>query len=240
LPQGGVFTSALDGLTAFQLGPYNNSNVLYMSGSAPYRTTATLFLVGAPTSYDSLSILAASAGAWNGKSSFLINFTDGTSSHPILYYAPDWSYAIGLSNGAIIVGRANLSYGGIDTSSFALYQTDINLQALGLNRKPISSLTFSIATNAFYTGVFALSGMPAANRLPEMTSATWLTNATVQFSIANNGTSNLTVLATTNLALPMTEWLTLGPPTQISPGIFQFTDSQTSNYPARFYRVWSR
>jgi uncharacterized repeat protein (TIGR03803 family) len=238
LPQGGAFTSAVDGKTVFQIGPYDGSNVLYMTGQAPYGRTATLSLNGTPQAYDSLSILAASADASTGKSAFVINFSDGTSSGPQQYYAPDWSYPTGVSNSAITVARAVLSLGGsIQNLPFALYQTDINLSALDLNTKPIASLTFS-STNALEAGIFALSGIIAIPPpLLQVTSVAALTNGTIRLTISNPGNELLSVLGTTDASLSVTNWVPLGAPHQIGPGLFEFIDVESSSYPARFYRV---
>lgn len=47
--------------------------------------------------------------------------------------------------------------------------------------------------------------------------------------------SEVDVLGTTNLAIPLPQWLDLGPATEISPGQYQFTDSLAEDFPARFY-----
>lgn len=47
------------------------------------------------------------------------------------------------------------------------------------------------------------------------------------------------VLATTNLALPVESWSVVGQPVQIGPGVFQFSDVDSTNRPQRFYRVSS-
>jgi outer membrane protein assembly factor BamB len=60
-----------------------------------------------------------------------------------------------------------------------------------------------------------------------------------QFSFTNLPGLSFTVLSTTNLAVPSTNWSVLGAPTELPPGQFQFTDPQpaTANY--QFYRVRS-
>jgi hypothetical protein len=66
-----------------------------------------------------------------------------------------------------------------------------------------------------------------------------LTNGTFQFAFANTPSSTFTVLATTNMALPIANWSNLGGVTEISPGQFQFSDSQPTNMSQRFYRISS-
>jgi hypothetical protein len=48
-----------------------------------------------------------------------------------------------------------------------------------------------------------------------------------------------TVLASTNVALPVSAWSNLGLAVETPPGSgqFQFTDSQATNHARRFYRV---
>jgi hypothetical protein len=72
-----------------------------------------------------------------------------------------------------------------------------------------------------------------------------LTNAALssgggcQFTFTNTPGLGFTVLAATNPALALTNWTVVGSATEVSPGQFQFTDSQATNTPQRFYRVRS-
>ena len=60
-----------------------------------------------------------------------------------------------------------------------------------------------------------------------------------QFTFSNVTNADFTVLATTNLALPLADWSMLAPVIQCSPGQYQFTDPGATNYPQCFYRVVS-
>ncbi|MGH7967216.1 MAG: choice-of-anchor Q domain-containing protein, partial [Limisphaerales bacterium] len=51
--------------------------------------------------------------------------------------------------------------------------------------------------------------------------------------------ATFTVLASTNLSLPIENWSILGQPLQVSPGLFQFTDPDAENSARRFYRISS-
>jgi hypothetical protein len=64
------------------------------------------------------------------------------------------------------------------------------------------------------------------------------TNGLFQFSFTNTPGAVFGVLATTNAALPLSNWTALGGVTEISPGQFQFTDSQPAS-DQRYYRVRS-
>jgi hypothetical protein len=72
-----------------------------------------------------------------------------------------------------------------------------------------------------------------------LTGAAKLTNGAFQFAFTNTSGGTNTVLATTNLLLPLTNWTVLGTVTDSPPGQFQFTDPQATNRPLRFYRVRS-
>jgi hypothetical protein len=160
LPQGGAFTSILDGVTTFQLGPYNGSNVLFMSQSS---TTGALSL-SVRQAYISLSVLASSANG-GGAGSLVIHFTDGTSSSPISYNAPDWYNNLGTAItrfGSLYFGNYGQFYADNPSGNDPnLYQTTINLEVLGLAAKPIASVAFTMPGGAdtyTTTGIFALSG----------------------------------------------------------------------------------
>jgi hypothetical protein len=164
LPQNGLFTSAADGVTMFQLGPYADYNILALWSGAP-SGTLTLSL---PLAYKSLSVLAATAeGGGNG--TMVLNFMDGTSSSAISFNATNYFTTNSPSSGGALT-RFGLLWTGDDNEFYTVdrttlypsfYQTAINLESLGLYTKPISSITFTmpggLGTNAV-TGVFALSG----------------------------------------------------------------------------------
>jgi T5SS/PEP-CTERM-associated repeat protein len=74
---------------------------------------------------------------------------------------------------------------------------------------------------------------------PHLFAAGILANGSFQFGFANAPNGNFTVLATTNVALPLTDWTVLGAVTEISPGQFQFSDPQATNNLQRYYHVRS-
>jgi hypothetical protein len=66
-----------------------------------------------------------------------------------------------------------------------------------------------------------------------------LSSGAFQIGFSNAPGANFTALATTNLSLPASNWTILGSIPEISSGQYQFTDSQATNKPQRFYRVSS-
>jgi hypothetical protein len=70
-----------------------------------------------------------------------------------------------------------------------------------------------------------------------LTSCSFPTPGQFQIQFAGNTGAGYTVLAATNVAMPLINWTVVGPATQISNGLFQFIDAQPANTPLRFYRV---
>lgn len=68
--------------------------------------------------------------------------------------------------------------------------------------------------------------------------ATRLSNGNVQIKFANTPGTTFTVLASTNLTLPLAGWTVLGTATENPSGLFEFTDTSPANT-LRFYDVRS-
>ena len=75
----------------------------------------------------------------------------------------------------------------------------------------------------------------------QLTGLTLQPNGNFQFGFTNQPGASFTVFTTTNVAQPANEWLNLGAVPEMPPGSgqFQFTDTQATNYPQRYYRVSS-
>ena len=73
------------------------------------------------------------------------------------------------------------------------------------------------------------------------TIANWSFNGSNQFQLQFTGSSNstYTVFSTTNVALPLSNWVPLNPVIETSPGQYQFTDTNAPSDPQRFYAVRS-
>ncbi len=159
LPLNGAFTSFLDNSTIFQFGPYGGNNALMLGDTRP--NSGTLSLV-TPQAYDSLVILASSANG-GGSGTLVIHFGDGSSSPTFNFNAQDWfntSANVALKG----FGRLDLNSAGLSTENNGsgnpnLYQTTINLAALGLNQS-VSSIAFTKPnlSGSQDTGIFAISG----------------------------------------------------------------------------------
>lgn len=165
LPPDGAFTSPLDGTSVFQFA-YGVTNALVLGATYPAAGTLTL---ASPQAYNSITILAASANTAAGLGTLVLNFTNGTHGAAINFNAQDW---FGTTSNVGLQGFGRLKLGGSfgaednGANNPNLYQTTVNLAALGINQ-PIGSITFTKPAGAGAqqtTGIFALSGMvmPAA------------------------------------------------------------------------------
>jgi len=74
---------------------------------------------------------------------------------------------------------------------------------------------------------------------PILGGATMLANGSFQFSFTNNQGASFTVLSTTNVSLPLSNWTVVGTPTNTAPNVFQFTTQPAINDPQRFYGIRS-
>ena len=194
LPPDGVFTSQLDEKTVFQFQPYGSNNALVMGNGLPSSATLTL---AAPEACQTISILATSANGGGG-GTFVLNFTNGTHSQVFTFNAQDW---FNNSANVAIQGFGRLKLGGSWNAENNgpinpnIYQTTLNLAALGLNQS-IASITFTKPASAAACAVFAVSGTGAYHE-PVITQQPAPTNR-YRFT---GSTNTLTVVA--NAGLPV-------------------------------------
>jgi hypothetical protein len=96
---------------------------------------------------------------------------------------------------------------------------------------------YSTGTNGLYNyATIKYSGVPLPS--PFRFGCSQSTNG-IRILFTNTPGAQFSVLAATNLALPMSNWPSLGDVIEVSPGQFQFTDSTTTNTIRRFYRIRS-
>jgi autotransporter-associated beta strand protein len=177
-------TSALAGATPFAFQPFMSNNALAINKGS----TGTLALT-TPSSFASLSLLAASTSAADDTPNVTINFADG-SSVTTTYKAYDWFLGTDtLKQNADVFGTAGVyRYSpsnslGWDKRAFGMYETDIDLTNIGgidYSSKLVASLTFAAANTAGsspITNVFAVSG--AARAWATAMSQSYTNNVTV-------------------------------------------------------------
>jgi len=74
---------------------------------------------------------------------------------------------------------------------------------------------------------------------PNIASAQILSNGLLQFEFTNGPGGSFTVLSSTNLSLPLSNWTVVGNPVEAPPGNYQFTSQPTTNDLHRFYTIRS-
>lgn len=89
-----------------------------------------------------------------------------------------------------------------------------------------------------YADITALDviGYQSSQALPPP-SGTKAVGGSYTLKFTNTAGSTYTLFATTNLALNITNWPTLGTVTDTVPGVFQFVDAQAATNKIRFYRL---
>jgi hypothetical protein len=78
---------------------------------------------------------------------------------------------------------------------------------------------------------------PVAPPPPYLTGVRRVPSGAIQLAFTNASAASFTVLASTNVSLPSSNWIALGSPMPIGGGIYQFTDPNATNHPTRFYQL---
>jgi DNA-binding beta-propeller fold protein YncE len=104
----------------------------------------------------------------------------------------------------------------------------------------VVSFTFSATFSNRLANITLLGQtIPVTQTVPPILLGTvMLTNGMFQFAFAySDSNASFTVLTSTNLSLPLANWIVLGVATNAGPGWFQFATPAATNDPQRFYRV---
>ena len=123
-------------------------------------------------------------------------------------------------------------------------QTQTNLPLTGTAQSLGPNITANVVSNGVFRFTFndqtlAYSLAPLAIVPPQLNGQMIFSNRTCALTFTNFPGTRFTVLTTTNLTLPLTNWTVLGATTEAAPGQFQFLDQTASNASVRYYRVRS-
>jgi sugar lactone lactonase YvrE len=101
--------------------------------------------------------------------------------------------------------------------------------------------TLTLSPRTAHLSVLGLSVSVTQTNAPvvaaQLTGAHLLANGAFQFTFTNTPGFTFTVLSTTNVTLPLTDWVNMGTVTDASTGIYQFTTQPVTNSPQEFYKV---
>ena len=148
-----------------------------------------------------------------------------------------------------------LAAGGLSTSSVILTNSEVYNPAIGqwaATAGLTTSRYFDAAVLLTNGNVLAIAGVNATNYLTSaelynssnvtvskisLSSPTTVSNGTFQLAFTNIPDISFTIYGATNVSQPLRNWTVLGGPTEVSPGHYQFSDPQASNYMKRFYAI---
>ena len=117
-----------------------------------------------------------------------------------------------------------------------------HLAAPWVTNSPLNLARYSHLATVFVNGIPSVSRIllisPGLTQVA-LLNPTRLAGGEFQFSFTGTPGTSFTAMAATNVSLGASNWTVLGAATEISPGQFQFTYSDTTNHLQRFYRVSS-
>ncbi len=156
-----------------------------------------------------------------------------------------------LASGTLEFGLSNTNtFGKIQISGSAALAGTVAATLLN-GFMPAVSNSFPVLTYGSFTGAFTNTELPSGfvwqtNYGPTTFTLTVsgispvlkpIVNPSGQFLLQFTSSTNAeyTVLASTNLAVPLSNWVTLGNASVLSNTLYQFIDTNSTNFPARFY-----
>ena len=220
-----------------QLPPF-----LFLSFSpSPYDNTIQKFAYG-PSNFTSLGTFASGLNCpWGlafdrDDNLYVVNSgTNGNLSNTILKFGTNGTSSVfatatnGLSGprGLAFASAGNLYVANSSTGTILRFTPD------GASSVFASGLS-SPTSIAIYPGLNVWSATPI-----KLSKSTVLPSGALQFSLVENLGLSFTVLASTNASSSLAAWSAIGAAMEAAPTQYQFTDTQATNYPQRFYRVRS-
>ena len=104
---------------------------------------------------------------------------------------------------------------------------------------PVGWAMATVFVNALPSNSKLLNVIAAPPTVFLLTGTTISASGGFQFGFSNTPHAIFTVLASSDVSLPLSNWTALGGLTETSPGQFQFSDPQATNHSQRLYRVRS-
>jgi len=154
--------------------------------------------------------------------------------------------AAGVNHSIALKADGSLVYWGIADSVLTNTPGGLNMPTnliIGVSGTVITNVAGSYLLTYRATNVLGFVGTATrtvliGDQAPTINVRMMLGNGSFQLGFDFAAGANFTVLATTNLALPLANWTTLGQAVESPPGHYQYTDVGATNHGQRFYRVW--
>jgi hypothetical protein len=163
-----------------------------------------------------------------------------------------------LSGGTLNFGISSLtSFGQLKLAGSPVLTGELSVN-FDNNYVPTNGNEFALVTYGSASGAFSPLALPSwinwhtnynpttfslvvsnLNGQPLLTGANTPAPGQFSFEFTGNPNGSYSVLATTNLILPLTNCTALGTATILSNDLFQYADTHATNYPQRFYRLRS-
>jgi hyaluronate lyase len=128
----------------------------------------------------------------------------------------------------------------LNLAAYSVLSADPGVTVLQLRPQLVLSINVSTKPGATFQASF-VTATNLINTMPPAIVSAGMVGLPSQFRIKFTGDTNYTqtVLGSTNLEIPITNWTVLGTAAQISNGLYQFTDGNVTNNSQRFYRIRS-
>lgn len=208
-----------------------NGQVLVAGGDIDIGSIGGISLVPVPYAY----LYSPGTGLW--------------ATSTAMHFVHDYHTATLLNDGIVLIAGGGSNFGST-TNCAELYQPSSQTwTAAATMNTPRQHHTATLLPNGRVlaaggsgnTGLLASAELynSIAATLIRIINPTRLSGGAFQFGFTNMPGAGFTALTTTNVSLSLSNWSVIGGVTEISPGVFQFTDPQATNGPRHFYRVRS-
>jgi hypothetical protein len=155
------------------------------------------------------------------------------------------------STNAVVGGSVELRVQALGTPPFSYQWSKSGVTLPGKTNSTLVLTNLTLTDTAFYqvtvTNVcgeaqsddtlVVVTSVPLYPSRPSFSQIKRLGDGRIVLTVTNSSSSAFTVLASPDITLPSAQWSAVGMPTQISPGVFQFTDGNATNYQQRYYQL---